>query len=29
MSFQQSELCVVNRFLVCLNETQYFHAEIE
>ena len=29
MSFQQSEFCIVNRFLVCLSETQYLHAEIE
>ena len=28
-SFQQSEFCVVNRFLVCLSETQYLHAEIK
>ena len=29
MSFKQSEFCIVNRFLVCLSETQYLHAEIE
>ena len=29
MSFQQSEFCIVNRFLDCLSETQYLHAEIE
>ena len=29
MSFQQSEFCIANRFLVCLSETQYLHAEIE
>ena len=28
-SFQQSEYCFVNRFLVCLSETQSLHAEIE
>ena len=28
-SFQQSEFCVLNRFLVCLSATQYLHAEIE
>ena len=28
MSFQQSEFCIVNRFLVCLSETQYLHTEI-
>ena len=28
-SVQQSEFCVVTRFLVCLSETQYLHAEIE
>ena len=28
-SFQQSEFCVVNRFSVCLSETQYLHAEIK
>ena len=27
-SFQRNEFCVVNRFLVCLSETQYLHAEI-
>ena len=26
---QQSELCVLNRFLVCLSATQYLHAEIK
>ena len=29
MSFQQSEFCVVNRFLVCMSETRYLHAENE
>ena len=29
MSFQQSEFSIVNRFLVCLSETQYLHTEIE
>ena len=28
-SFQQSEFRVVNRFSVCLSETQYLHAEIK
>ena len=27
-SFQQSEFYVVKRFLACLSETQYLHAEI-
>ena len=28
-SFQQSQFCAVNRFSVCLSETQYLHTEIK